>query len=120
MRLLLNREEHVVDEDPAVVADDQNLESPAENSIAVRRQHFPVEGNDIAQPTSVFRSAKPVAVVPDILVVRSKDALFERVIPSRFAHADIVLTLRYPKFRDLLPAAAGIGLMPNGNITIGK
>ena len=61
-----------------------------------------------------------MAAVANIPFVRADDPLFERVIATRFAHIDVVLTVRPPNLGDRLASAIGIGFDPDGDVPIGK
>jgi len=59
-----------------------------------------------------------VAAVAHVLLVRSGDALFERVVAARLTRVDKVLTIGRSQLRD--PATARIGLVPHRDIAVGK
>ena len=79
-----------------------------------------MKGDHVAQRAGIRRSAKAVAAVADVLLVRAGDPLFQRIVSVRFARIDIVPTVRYLELGNGAAAMVGIGLVPHRDISIGK
>src|SRR5215471_8687009 len=116
----LAEEELVVGDDATPVVDDENFEPAGHHGLAIRGKHFPVKRHDIAQRPRVLHGPKAMAAVAHVLLVRSGDALFERVVAARLTRVDKVLTIGRPQLRDREPATACIGLVPHRDIAVGK
>ena len=69
--LRLAREELIIDEDPALVVDDQKLQPPSQDSVAVGGEHLPMERHDVVQTAGAGRRAKSVAVLRQQIETRA-------------------------------------------------
>jgi hypothetical protein len=117
---VLGREELIVRKDPSVVGDDQKFAPRGQDKLAVGRKHLPVKGHDIAEPTHVLGRAEPVAVISDILFVRSADPLFEGFVAPRFPSLDVVLAVWHPQRGNGDTSTLLISFVPYVDISIGQ
>src|SRR5215472_16204913 len=116
----VRQNEQVVDEDAAFAIQHQECEPARYHPLTVGGHHFPLKGDHVAQRAGVLSSAKAAATVADVFLVRAGDPLFERVVSARFARIDIVPAVRSPQLGNGAAATVGIGLVPHGDISIGK
>jgi hypothetical protein len=113
-------DELVVDADATVGVDDEEFQPGGDDLVAVRRHHFPKEGDDVAQGASAFHRAEAVTAVAHILVVRAGDPLLQRVVAARFTRTDVVEAIRHPQVGNRAPARLGVGFIPDRDISVGK